>query len=125
MSVIFLQPIWVISFSLCCVFVISVVLKPKLVRLSRAFVMCLLGLFWAMGCMPAFSKKGLYFAMTATVSMLGVGVWGRVCLTSFVPNPMLRYFGWITMRLMVLISCWSCFMLPFQTLLRAKQIGGG
>ncbi len=84
-----------------------------------------LGLLSAMRCMPAFSKKGLYRAMTATASTHGVPAWGRVSRMSFAPNPMLLYFGWITTRLMVLICCWSCCRLPFHVLLRPKHMGVG
>ena len=103
----------------------SAVSKPRLVRLWRAWVTCGLGLLSAMRCMPAFSKKGLYFAMTAIVSTYGVPAWGRVFATSFAPKPMLLYFGWIITRLMVLISCWSCCSVPFQTLVLPKHMGVG
>ena len=69
MSVTFLVPILEIICWLCCVLVSCVGLKPRLFSFCSALVMCGLGLLWAIGCMPAFSKKGLYFAMTATVSM--------------------------------------------------------
>ena len=99
--------------------------KPKLVRCFKAAVMCGLGVFSVMRCIPAFSKKGLYRAITAMVSTHGVPACASVSLTSLAPKPMLLYFGWIITRLMVLISFCSCCMLPFQTLFLPKHIGGG
>jgi len=99
--------------------------KPNLPKCSSAFVTCGLGVLSVMRFMPAFSKKGLYRAITATVSTHGVPACVSVSLTSLAPKPMLLYFGWITMRLMALISRCSCCMLPFQALLRPKHMGGG
>ena len=52
-----------------CVLASRAVSKPKALSCCRAWVTCGLCLLSVMRCMPAFSKKGLYFAMTATVSM--------------------------------------------------------
>ena len=111
--------------SASCVPVSSVWSKPILFKCCSALVTWVLGWLSAMGCMPAFSKNGLYFAITATVSTWGVPACGRVWFMSLVPKPMLLYFGWIITRLMVLISFCSCCMLPFQTLFLPKHIGGG
>ncbi len=99
--------------------------KPSLLRCSSALVTCGLGLLSVMRCMPAFSKNWLYLAITATASTQGVPACGSVSLTSFAPKPMLLYFGWITTRLMVLISCCSCFRVPFQAWLLPKHVGVG
>jgi len=121
----FVCPIFVMMCSVYWVPASSAVSMPSVSSCCRALVTWGLGLLSAMRCMPAFSKKGLYRAMTAYVSMQGVPAWVSVSATSFVPNPMLRYFGWIITRLMVMISCWSWCSVPFQVLWRPKQMGGG
>lgn len=87
--------------------------------------MVVLGLLSVMGCIPACPKNGLMRAMTATVSTCGGQACGRVSCTSLVPSTVLRYFGWITTRVIVLICCCNCFSVPFQVLLRPKHVGGG
>ncbi len=118
-------PVLFIVCSLWLMLVSSVVLKPNCANCCSAWVMAGLGLVSVMCCIPAFWKNGFMRAMTAMVSTCGVPACGRVSWTSFVARPMLRYFGWITMRVIVLISCCSCCMVPFQVLLRPKHVGGG
>ena len=99
--------------------------KPNCSSFSKAHSTCVLGLLSAIFLKPAFSKNGLYFAMTATVSMQGVLAWARVSATSFAPKPMLRYFGCTITRLIVLTSRCRCWMLPFQALLLPNVTGEG
>jgi len=100
-------------------------LKPSAFSFSMASSKCLFDFVSAIFRIPAFSKKGLYFAMTAKVSTHGVPASGSVSLTIFVPKPMVRYFGWIITRVMVLTSFWSCWRVPFQTRLLPNMVGGG
>jgi len=89
----------------CCSLASWVGLKPSFVRVSCMAVACFGGVVCWIFFMPAFSKNGLYLAMTAVVSAYGVPHWGRVSRTSFCPRPIVRYFGWTTMRIM-LLSFW-------------------
>lgn len=59
--------------------------NPRAWSFPMALNKCGLGLLSAIFCIPAFSKKGLYLAITANVSTLGVPAKGRVSLTLFVP----------------------------------------
>jgi hypothetical protein len=55
--------------------------------------------------MPAFSAKGLYFAITATISTYLVPTSGNVSRISLAPNPIVRYLGWTTtLKIMLTFS---------------------
>jgi hypothetical protein len=82
-AVTFLHPIVEMTCLLCCVLVSCVGSKPMFVSCCSAVVMCGLGLFSAMRCMPAFSKKGLYRAMTATVSTFDLQLQQNLATTPF------------------------------------------
>lgn len=83
--------------------------KPSCSSFCSASVTAAVGLLSVMRFISACSKNGLMRAMTATVSTYGVSACGSVSWTSFVPRLMLRYFGWITTRVIVLICCCSLF----------------
>ena len=88
----------------------SVVLKPSSASVFRMAWACFVGVVVCICVMPAFSKKGLYRAMTAVVSTHGVPHWPSVSRTSCCPKPMVRYFGCTTMRMMLLRFWLSCAM---------------
>ena len=92
-----------------------------------AFSTVLSGLVWVIFVMPAFSKKGLYFAMTAMVSTMGFPAFGRVSFTILAPKPMVLYFGWITtleIRIMSWFTSWTVNCFPRAWRLPATAKGG-
>lgn len=80
-------------------------LKPSVANVSRIAVACFVGVVVCICVMPAFSKKGLYRAMTAVVSTHGVPHCVSVSRTSCCPSPMVLYLGCTTTRMM-LLSFW-------------------
>ena len=88
-------------------------------------VVFLVGLLSVIFCIPAFSKKGLYFAITARVSTYGVGALVRVSCTILAPSPMVRYFGWMMTLEIVLSWFLICWNVVLVALFLPWVVGGG
>jgi len=69
------------------------VLRFSCVRVSCMRRACFGGVVSWIFVIPAFSKNGLYFAITAVVSTYCVPHFVSVSCTSFCPSPIVRYFG--------------------------------
>lgn len=82
-------------------------LKPRFDKTSAMFRASLLGGCSQIRVIPAFSAKGLYFAMTAGISTNSVPASSKVSLTSLTPSPIVRYFGCTTARPIELSSLLS------------------
>ena len=76
--------------------------------------------------MPAFWKNGLWRAITAVVSTWGVPARRSVWLTSFCASTVVRYFGCVMTRLMLLSLRFSSAMgIRGSTLFRPAATSGG
>ena len=103
-----------------------VVLKPSFSSVSCMAWACFAGVVVCMRVMPAFSKNGLYLAITAVVSTSGVPHCGSVSCTSRCPRPIVRYFGCTTTRIMLLSFSFSSRMVTLcsMSLRPVVAIGG-
>jgi len=81
------------------------VLNPSCVSVSCMCKACFGGVVCWTFRIPAFSKNGLYRAITAVVSTYGVPHFSSVSCTSSCPSPIVRYFG-CTTTLIMLLSFW-------------------